>query len=82
MRLLLLKRVNPNWYISIRADEDHKANHWPRYIFPWLAFTPWHKSVLASFGGNVSMSMRVEAGWWIWRVSMAIGQSRKEEGSD
>jgi len=55
-----------------------KAEHWRRFIFPAAAFTPWHKSILASvpdLGYEVHVIV-LEFLFWYWRLRIAYGKRR------
>lgn len=76
MKLTGIKREN--WWLSIWGDSDHNADHFEKFITPYIAFIPWHRSVLASIPNYCeTFSVTVEVGWWCWRARFTYGRSKK-----
>jgi len=68
----------PGWWTSFHADADHKRPGWDWFILPWLSFTPWHPSTLASLPGFAGVSTcSIEWGWLWWRCRFTIGYTTR-----
>ena len=70
------KKYKNGWYISGKwITENYRGVHWNRYILPFMAWTPWHKSILGSIPNETESYFTVlEFGWWFYRYRFAIGK--------
>lgn len=68
------KEWKTGWWMSWQADAWNSNVGFEKFILPWLSFTPWHKSILASIPEFAeTKSISIQLGWWVWRLRVTVG---------
>ena len=71
------KEWKTGYWVALRLSSNDEP-FFERFILPYLAFTKWEKSTLASipaFAGVWSMAFIL--GWWTFRLRFVIGFTKK-----